>query len=138
MRLTNSCWGKVRIHVEEKEGDMCGDTWTEDKSVKLCEKLNCGTPIKADNSPKDGDILFKSLHPTNQTTDLTQSIFVKNQDDDKSCKEKPAYVVCSGNCFFKSNFILQKYNKWHNLLFKKFHFQLIWTLWKKVPVLLVC
>lgn len=101
MRLTNSCWGKVRIRVEEKEGDMCGDTWTEDKSVKLCEKLNCGTPIKAHNSPKDGDILFKSLHPTNQTTDLTQSIFVKNQDNDKSCKQKPAYVVCSGNCFLK-------------------------------------
>uniref|UniRef100_A0AAZ1Y2C0 SRCR domain-containing protein n=1 Tax=Oreochromis aureus TaxID=47969 RepID=A0AAZ1Y2C0_OREAU len=95
MRLMNGCWGKVRIHVEKKEGDMCADTWTEDKSVKLCEKLNCGMPIKAHNSPRDGDILFKSLHPTSRTTDLTQSIFVKNQDNDNSCNQKPAYVVCS-------------------------------------------
>ncbi|XP_026010124.1 scavenger receptor cysteine-rich type 1 protein M130-like [Astatotilapia calliptera] len=113
MRLTNSCWGKVRIRVEEKEGDMCGDTWTEDKSVKLCEKLNCGTPIKAHNSPKDGDILFKSLHPTNQTTDLTQSIFVKNQDNDKSCKQKPAYVVCSGSV--KPRFSIPSYKCFGNV-----------------------
>ncbi|XP_026010110.1 scavenger receptor cysteine-rich type 1 protein M160-like [Astatotilapia calliptera] len=113
MRLTNSCWGKVRIRVEEKEGDMCADTWTEDKSVKLCEKLNCGTPIKAHNSPKDGDILFKSLHPTNQTTDLTQSIFVKNQDNDKSCKEKPAYVVCSGSV--KPRFSIPSYKCFGNV-----------------------
>ncbi|XP_076734506.1 scavenger receptor cysteine-rich type 1 protein M130 [Maylandia zebra] len=113
MRLTNSCWGKVRIRVEEKEGDMCADTWTEDKSVKLCEKMNCGTPIKAHNSPKDGDILFKSLHPTNQTTDLTQSIFVKNQDNDKSCKQKPAYVVCSGRV--KPRFSIPSYKCFGNV-----------------------
>nr|XP_024655047.1 scavenger receptor cysteine-rich type 1 protein M130-like [Maylandia zebra] len=110
MRLTNSCWGKVRIRVEEKEGDMCGDTWTEDKSVKLCEKLNCGTPIKAHNSPKDGDILFKSLHPTNQTTDLTQSIFVKNQDNDKSCRVKPRFSIPSYKCF--GNVEVEYEGKW--------------------------
>ncbi|XP_063321491.1 scavenger receptor cysteine-rich type 1 protein M160 [Pelmatolapia mariae] len=113
MRLTNSCWGKVRIRVEGKEGDMCADTWTEDKSVKLCEKLNCGTPIKAHNSPKDGDILFNSLHTTNQTTDLTQSIFVKNQDNDKSCKQKPAYVVCSGSV--KPRFSIPSYKCFGNI-----------------------
>nr|XP_024655048.1 scavenger receptor cysteine-rich type 1 protein M130 [Maylandia zebra] len=92
---------------------MCADTWTEDKSVKLCEKMNCGTPIKAHNSPKDGDILFKSLHPTNQTTDLTQSIFVKNQDNDKSCKQKPAYVVCSGSV--KPRFSIPSYKCFGNV-----------------------
>ncbi|XP_019205450.1 scavenger receptor cysteine-rich type 1 protein M160 [Oreochromis niloticus] len=113
MRLTNSCWGKVKIHVEGKEGDMCADTWTEDKSVKLCEKLNCGTPIKAHNSPRDGDILFKSLHPTNQTKDLTQSIFVKNQDNDNSCRQKPAYVVCSGSV--KPRFSIPSYKCFGNI-----------------------
>ncbi|KAL3974052.1 sacsin [Sarotherodon galilaeus] len=113
MRLTNSCWGKVRIRVEGKEGDMCADTWTEDKSVKLCEKLNCGTPIKAHNSPTDGDILFKSLHPTSQTKDLTQSIFVKNQDNDNSCRQKPAYVVCSGSV--KPRFSIPSYKCFGNI-----------------------
>ncbi|CAI5646638.1 unnamed protein product [Oreochromis niloticus] len=113
MRLTNSCWGKVRIRVEGKEGDMCADTWTEDKSVKLCEKLNCGTPIKAHNSPRDGDIIIKSLHPTSQTTDLTQSIFVKNQDNDNSCKQKPAYVVCSGSV--KPRFSIPSYKCFGNI-----------------------
>ncbi|KAL3974047.1 neuroligin [Sarotherodon galilaeus] len=113
MRLTNSCWGKVRIRVEGKEGDMCADTWTEDKSVKLCEKLNCGTPIKAHNSPKDGDIIIKSLHPTNQTKDLTQSIFVKNQDNDNSCNQKPAYVVCSGSV--KPRFSIPSYKCFGNI-----------------------
>ncbi|CAI5646636.1 unnamed protein product [Oreochromis niloticus] len=113
MRLMNSCWGKVRIRVEGKEGDMCADTWTEDKSVKLCEKLNCGTPIKAHNSPRDGDIIIKSLHPTNQTTDLTQSIFVKNQDNDNSCNQKPAYVVCSGSV--KPRFSIPSYKCFGNI-----------------------
>lgn len=79
-------------------GGVCADTWTEDMSVALCKSKKCGDRVlKPFSQPTPKAIIVKSLHAINKVTDLNRYTYVKNMDNDKSCEQKPAYVVCSGN-----------------------------------------
>ncbi|XP_069564442.1 scavenger receptor cysteine-rich type 1 protein M130 [Brachyistius frenatus] len=96
MNLTDSCWGHVRFCLGGECGGVCADTWTDEKSVMLCEALGCGGKVlKPHRSGKNHmKILINSLHTTNHTSDLRQCNFIK--DGNNTCN-KAAYVVCSGS-----------------------------------------
>ncbi|XP_044065919.1 scavenger receptor cysteine-rich type 1 protein M160-like [Siniperca chuatsi] len=97
VNLTNKCWGYVNVCVQGKCGGVCADTWTEQKSVMLCKNLGCGDIILKANNPKKYEVIIKSLHTTEQTTNLNQCNLVKYAENDDTCNQKPAYVVCSGS-----------------------------------------
>ncbi|CAJ1055417.1 scavenger receptor cysteine-rich type 1 protein M160 [Xyrichtys novacula] len=94
--LTEDCWGYVNICKGEECGGVCTDTWMDEKSDKLCQNLNCGRAIhKAENWPqKSFRVMYKSMHSTKQTTDMSQCNFVKNAEKDSTC-QKAAFIVCS-------------------------------------------
>lgn len=104
MKLNNGCWGKVNVYTQAVQGDMCNDTWTDKMSEKLCTHLGCGKPLTPYNHPQKGEIKFNSLHAPTQNAPLTQWTFVKTQDKDTSCNERPAYVVCSRNELFFTHY----------------------------------
>ncbi|XP_031732388.1 scavenger receptor cysteine-rich type 1 protein M160 [Anarrhichthys ocellatus] len=93
--LDKECWGNVRVCLNNTCGGVCADTWTVEKSEMLCKNLYCGKALIATAQPKQSQVIFKSVHSTNVTTNLTQCNFVRNDDNVKTCV--PAYVVCSGS-----------------------------------------
>lgn len=97
MDLTNGCWGNVRVCVGTNCGGVCEDAWSQ--STMLCENLGCGSAIQSTtkNSNEKSEAIVKSVHTTNQTTNLNQSILVRSHDKDTTCPSNTAYVVCSGN-----------------------------------------
>ncbi|XP_078026342.1 scavenger receptor cysteine-rich type 1 protein M130 isoform X1 [Epinephelus lanceolatus] len=96
MTLTNGCWGEVNICVGNKCGGVSADTWTTEKSNLLCKKLACeGRALTAISKPPKSKVIFKSLHMTEETTNLEQCNFVSN--DKNNTDYDPAYVVCSGS-----------------------------------------
>ncbi|XP_035863944.1 scavenger receptor cysteine-rich type 1 protein M160-like [Sander lucioperca] len=99
VKLTNECWGYVNVCADGECGGVCADTWTDQKSVMLCENLGCGDISLVPNpkaNTKESKVLFKGLHTTNHMTNLSQSNFIKNEND-YICKPRQAYVVCSGS-----------------------------------------
>ncbi|XP_040009026.1 antigen WC1.1 [Xiphias gladius] len=98
VNLTKKCWGEVNVCLEGRCGGVCADSWTFNQSMKLCKDLGCGDnvlqPIK---KPTETQVIVKSLHSTKQTTPLTHSNFVRMAEDDTTCNQNPAYVVCSGS-----------------------------------------
>ncbi|TDH11092.1 hypothetical protein EPR50_G00080460 [Perca flavescens] len=109
VNLTNECWGYVNVCANGECGDVCADTWTDKKYVMLCKDLGCGDRVLEPNpklqpkaNTKGSKVLFKGLHTTNNMNNLSQSIFIKNDENDYICKPRQAYVVCSGSV--KSNF----------------------------------
>uniref|UniRef100_A0A4W6FY21 SRCR domain-containing protein n=1 Tax=Lates calcarifer TaxID=8187 RepID=A0A4W6FY21_LATCA len=95
--LTETCWGNVKVCFGGKCGGVCADSWTKDLSELLCKSLDCGNTVLSATKMHDKTMqwIFKSLHPTNQTTNLNQSSIVLN--DTNICTQKAAYVVCSGS-----------------------------------------
>nr|XP_020490943.1 scavenger receptor cysteine-rich type 1 protein M130-like isoform X1 [Labrus bergylta] len=94
VNLTKECWGNVNICVGGECGSVFGDTWTEKKSQMLCENLKCGNAILNTKNPLPViNVSFKSVHATEQTSDISQCNFIKNNDFSK--KAAPAFVVCS-------------------------------------------
>ncbi|KAL7399027.1 hypothetical protein ABVT39_018790 [Epinephelus coioides] len=94
MTLTNGCWGMVNICAGNKCGGVSADTWTTEKSNLLCKKLACGDrALTAISKPPKSKVIFKSLHMTEETTNLEQCNFVSNDKNDTDYD--PAYVVCS-------------------------------------------
>ncbi|KAG7239878.1 hypothetical protein INR49_030612 [Caranx melampygus] len=95
--IKGDCWGNVIANVTGRAGGVCGDTWTLKHSEMLCMSQGCGSKVlTANRQPEPQTLLIKSLHSTKQTPSLTQSNFVLN-DENNSCLQKPAYVVCSGS-----------------------------------------
>ncbi|KAI3357098.1 hypothetical protein L3Q82_015566 [Scortum barcoo] len=100
VNLTNKCWGNVNVCTDGICGGVCADAWTDEKSVMLCKNLECGNRVLPKLSTTTGpsqEVIFKSLHTTNQTTQLTQCNFVKYDKNDKTCSRNPAFVICSGS-----------------------------------------
>ena len=99
MTLTEGCWGTVNVCMGGNCGRVCKDSWTDKNSEMLCKERGCGdevlTPYK---TPGKTNVIFKSLHKTKNTANLTECNFVKNDEEDLLCE--PAYVVCSGNGLF--------------------------------------
>ncbi|XP_038130233.1 scavenger receptor cysteine-rich type 1 protein M160 [Cyprinodon tularosa] len=93
--LTNTCWGYVSITTADKKGSVAEDAWEKKMSEKLCKELSCGSSMPSiDESPKEGQIAFKSLHDLNNVgTDrnLNQYSLVYANG---SPTLKQAYVVC--------------------------------------------
>ncbi|XP_029995858.1 scavenger receptor cysteine-rich type 1 protein M130-like isoform X1 [Sphaeramia orbicularis] len=85
--------GNVNISVEGVYGGVCADSWTEEKSEKLCQEWGCGRDVPRATKPKrDFEVKFKSVHMVEEDGSLSKCSYVKN---DGSCD--PAYVVCSGS-----------------------------------------
>ncbi|XP_032375668.1 scavenger receptor cysteine-rich type 1 protein M160 [Etheostoma spectabile] len=102
VNLTNECWGHVNVCANGECGDVCADTWTDHMSVMLCKNLGCGSGIldpklNFKDSTRNSKVIFKGLHTTASTTSLSQSIFIKNDDNNYICNPRQAYVVCSGS-----------------------------------------
>ncbi|XP_034733491.1 antigen WC1.1 [Etheostoma cragini] len=102
VNLTNECWGYVNVCANGECGDVCADTWTDHKSVMLCKNLGCGSRIldpklSLKASTRKRKVIFKGLHTTTNTTDLSQSIFIKNEEKNYNCNPHQAYLVCSGS-----------------------------------------
>lgn len=98
MNLTNECWGTVIICVGNKCGGVCKESWSDEKSNRLCQNLGCGTAItQAKNPAEKIEVIVKSLHTAGGNTNLNHSLVVMNDDKDTSCTLNPAYVVCSGD-----------------------------------------
>ncbi|XP_055788854.1 antigen WC1.1 [Salvelinus fontinalis] len=95
------CWGKVDVCLNGVCGGVCEDAWTDNNSDMLCKDLDCGSAIyplsylRKSQSALD-KITISSVHSTQQTTNISQCNMVKNVDQ-SYCKDKPAYVVCSGS-----------------------------------------
>ncbi|TDH11093.1 hypothetical protein EPR50_G00080470, partial [Perca flavescens] len=109
VNLTNECWGYVNVCANGECGDVCADTWTDKKYAMLCKDLGCGDrglepnpKLQPKANTKGSKVLFTGLHTTNNMNNLSQSIFIKNDENDYICKPHQAYVVCSGSV--KSNF----------------------------------
>lgn len=117
--LTETCWGNVKVCFGGKCGGVCADSWTKDLSELLCKSLDCGNTVLSATKMHDKTMqwIFKSLHPTNQTTNLNQSSIVLN--DTNICTQKAAYVVCSGNSFF----IFSNAHVLKNIYLKCYHFK---------------
>ncbi|XP_078110438.1 scavenger receptor cysteine-rich type 1 protein M160 isoform X2 [Sander vitreus] len=103
VNLTNECWGYVNVCANGECGDVCADTWTDQQSVMLCKNLGCGDIFLVPNpklqpkaNTKESKVLFKGLYTTNNMNYLSQSNFIKNEND-YICKPRQAYVVCSGS-----------------------------------------
>ncbi|KAM7410829.1 hypothetical protein PAMA_020998 [Pampus argenteus] len=95
MNLTNDCWGHVNVCINGECGGVCANTWTEMKSVKLCEQQSCGSnSLASTNQHGDIKVLIKSVHSLNRSEDLKSCSFVKNDDD--ACGSA-AFVICSGS-----------------------------------------
>ncbi|XP_034393319.1 scavenger receptor cysteine-rich type 1 protein M130 [Cyclopterus lumpus] len=102
--LTNECWGNVNVCLDGKCGGVCADSWTKQKSAMLCENLGCGNRVlEATAKPNESQVMFKSMHSTEETTHLFQCNFVISDENDKTCDHNPAYVVCSGSVKAKMN-----------------------------------
>ncbi|XP_034551085.1 scavenger receptor cysteine-rich type 1 protein M160 [Notolabrus celidotus] len=99
VNLTEECWGDVNICMGEECGGVCRDTWSNKKSEMLCKNLGCGRAIHLAKNPlqERSDVMFKSLHTTNRTTDLSQCNFIKHGEKETTCGGKAAHVVCSGS-----------------------------------------
>lgn len=97
--LTNGCWGNVAVCVGMRCGGLCEDTWSDQKSAMLCGNLGCGRQSKSSIKKSDdaSEVIVKSVHITEATTNLNQSILVRNYDKETTCPKSRAYVVCSGN-----------------------------------------
>nr|XP_040050187.1 scavenger receptor cysteine-rich type 1 protein M130 isoform X2 [Gasterosteus aculeatus aculeatus] len=96
--LTNGCWGNVNVCLGKKCGGVCSDGWGNSKAVMLCEDLGCGNSVlKATSTPKESQVIMKSVHSTTETTNMTQCNFVTRDENDINYKCSPAYVVCSGS-----------------------------------------
>ncbi|KAF1390871.1 hypothetical protein PFLUV_G00062580 [Perca fluviatilis] len=103
VNLTNECWGYVNVCANGECGNVCADTWTDKNDAMLCKDLGCGDSVlETKANTKGSKVLFKGLHTTNNMNNLSQSIFIKNDENDYICKPRQAYVVCSGS--FKSKF----------------------------------
>lgn len=102
--LTNNCWGTVIISATGTTGAVSDLHWSENLSKKLCEEKGCGTgvlkPLR--NSQKSQQIIFKSLHATKQSTNISQYSIVKMEKSVPTRNLKEAYVVCTGS--LKSRF----------------------------------
>ncbi|XP_024240911.1 scavenger receptor cysteine-rich type 1 protein M130 [Oncorhynchus tshawytscha] len=95
------CWGKVEVCLDGACGGVCEDAWTDKKSDMLCKDLDCGSAIYPLSFLRKSQsalnkITISSVHRTQQTTNISQCNMVKNVDQ-SYCKDKPAYVVCSGS-----------------------------------------
>ncbi|XP_047464036.1 scavenger receptor cysteine-rich type 1 protein M130 isoform X2 [Mugil cephalus] len=98
MNLTDTCRGQVVVLMGTDSGAVCSDTWTDEMSKALCKHKTCGDQVLKPRSQRRAEkILVKSVHTMKDPNDLNWYNYVSNKDDDKSCLEKPAYVVCSGS-----------------------------------------
>ncbi|KAM7404253.1 hypothetical protein PAMP_011619 [Pampus punctatissimus] len=92
--LTNNCWGHVNVCMDKNCGGVCANTWTENKSTKLCEELTCGSnSVTLSNQDNSNNVLINSVHTLNERDNLKNCTIVK---DDGACKSA-AFVICSGS-----------------------------------------
>ena len=92
--LTDTCWGTVKVCIDEDCGGVCADTWTHEQSEMLCKDLGCGAAFSGMEQNIKGEVSILAMFPTNHTTNLTESIIVKAEPQ-TNC-DKTAFVVCQG------------------------------------------
>lgn len=110
--LTSNCWGTVVISTLTTKGAVSELHWSEKLSKKLCEEQGCGTVLKPlGHANKSIPIIFKSLHATKQSSNISQYSIVKMEKSLETQDFNPAYVVCKGTVFFELNLSL-KYFCW--------------------------
>ncbi|KAK1897917.1 Scavenger receptor cysteine-rich type 1 protein M160 [Dissostichus eleginoides] len=96
--LSEGCWGYVNVCLNGKCGGVCANPWTEEDSRMLCTSQNCGEHVrKPITKTKPMEVKFKSLHFIDKTHNLTNCNLVRFDDNDTTCDDDPAYVVCSGS-----------------------------------------
>ncbi|XP_010774171.1 scavenger receptor cysteine-rich type 1 protein M130 [Notothenia coriiceps] len=98
INLSEGCLGYVNVCLNGKCGGVCANPWTDKDSRMLCTSQNCGELVlKPINKTKQREVKFKSVHCTEMTHNLTKCNLVSFDDNDKTCNNDPAYVVCSGS-----------------------------------------
>ncbi|XP_034001175.1 scavenger receptor cysteine-rich type 1 protein M160 [Trematomus bernacchii] len=97
--LSEDCWGYVNVCLKEKCGGVCANPWTDDDSSMVCKSQHCGEHVlkPITKTRERRDVKFKSVHSTEKTHNPTKCNLVSFDDNDKSCDDNPAYVVCSGS-----------------------------------------
>ncbi|KAF3860011.1 hypothetical protein F7725_000266, partial [Dissostichus mawsoni] len=96
--LSEGCWGYVNVCLNGECGGVCANPWTEEDSHMLCTSRNCGEHVlKPITKTKPMEVKFKSLHFIDKTHNLTKCNLVRFDDNDTTCNDDPAYVVCSGS-----------------------------------------
>ncbi|KAJ4934408.1 hypothetical protein JOQ06_007203 [Pogonophryne albipinna] len=98
MNLSGGCLGYVNVCLNGKCGGVCANPWTDEDSRMLCTSQNCGEHVlKPITKTKPMHVTFKSVHCTEMTHNLNKCNLVSFDDNDKTCNNNPAYVVCSGS-----------------------------------------
>ncbi|XP_053173316.1 antigen WC1.1 [Scomber japonicus] len=97
VNLTNKCWGMVNVCMGGECGGVCKNTWTDNMSESLCKELGCGNISLKSYKQESSVVIVKSLHSPKNAAKLANYNFVKNDDNDKTFSQNPAYVVCSGS-----------------------------------------
>ncbi|KAK5923202.1 hypothetical protein CgunFtcFv8_000194 [Champsocephalus gunnari] len=98
IKLSEGCLGYVNVCLNGECGGVCANPWTDEDSRMLCTSQNCGEHVlKPITKTKPMKVKFKSVHCTEMTHNLTKCNLVSFDDNDKTCNNDPAYVVCSGS-----------------------------------------
>ncbi|KAI4824269.1 hypothetical protein KUCAC02_012792, partial [Chaenocephalus aceratus] len=98
INLSEGCLGYVNVCLNGECGGVCANPWTDEDSRMLCTSQNCGEHVlKHMTKTKPMKVKFKSVHCTEMTHNLNKCNLVSFDDNDKTCNNDPAYVVCSGS-----------------------------------------
>ncbi|XP_063739972.1 scavenger receptor cysteine-rich type 1 protein M160 [Eleginops maclovinus] len=97
--LSKGCWGYVHVCSNGKCGGICANPWTDKDSQMLCKNLNCGDHVlqPITKIKESVEVTFQSFHSTEKINNLDHCSLMSFDDNDRTCNNNPAYVVCSGS-----------------------------------------